>query len=684
MVREKLKKSGQWVCIICLLFVVSNLNAQNNLDLGVRLFNEGNYTEAKYALKKYVNDHPEDSEALYHLGRICFIQGDYEASVEYLEKLVEFKDDNSEYYNLLAEAYGECASTSGLLKKASYASKMKNAALRAVELDRESVPARFTLFIFYHRAPGIMGGSKKKAKEQADEIMARDPLQGHRAWAQIYREEKDYEKVYASYLHMLKLAKEQRNPSVSLERIEFMFNSLGYIYLRDGNTLKAIEILKKNTVEFPDSPNAWDSLAEAHMRNGDNSLAIQYYEKALAMNPRNTIRFNNLFKGAHRALRKLRNQSDRTEYVYQVPTKGDDRWQTGSLADVGIEIDPLVNMMNNLLKKNEHDLHSIIIVKDNKLVFEEYFNGVDLDVRNETLKSVSLGGELVLKEFQFDRNTLHFQASVTKSITSALVGIAIDKGLIKGMDEKLFSFFPAYSELNDGDKNDITLEHMLAMSSGIPWSESAPYNNDRNNINQLLEAYDPVRYVLGLKPFASPGKEFSYNSGTTVLLGEIVKRASGMDLADFARAYLFTPLGITSFQMLNLPNAEDTFFASSTLFLRPRDMAKFGQLYLQKGIWNSKQVISQEWIRRSLSPSIRIKNTGPWREFSSGYGYQWWIGSFEKNKTEGIVAAGFGGQFIIILPKLEMIVVFTAGDYGGYRPFFIRDIMNNYILRAVN
>lgn len=435
MVREKWNRCGRWVCILCLLFVVSSLNAQNNLDLGIRLFNEGNYTEAKYALKKYVNDHPEDSEALYHLGRICFIQGDYEPSVEYFEKLVELKDDHSEYFNRLAEAYGECASTSGLLKKASYASKMKRAALRAVELDSEYVPARFTLFIFYHRAPGIMGGSKKKAREQADEIMARDPLQGHRVWAQIYREEKDYEKVYASYLHMLKLAKEQTHPSLPLERIESMLNGLGYIFLGNGNMHKAIEILKNNTVEFPDSPNAWDSLAEAHMINGDNALAIQYYEKALAMNPRNTIQLNNLFKGAHRALRKLRNQSDRTEYVYQVPEDSDDGWHTASLTDVGIEIEPLVEMMNDRLIKNEHDLHSIIIVKNNKLVFEEYFNGVDLDVRNETLKSVSFGGELVLKEFQFDRNTLHFQASVTKSFTSALMGIAIEKGLIKGVEE---------------------------------------------------------------------------------------------------------------------------------------------------------------------------------------------------------------------------------------------------------
>ena len=182
------KKRIRWdhgLCVLCMLVLTSTLNAKNNLDSGIRLFKGGNYTEARYVFKKYVDTNPGDSEALYYLGRICYIQGDYQQSVKWLEKSVAFTKDRSEYFNQLALAYAECFKKVGLLKKSGYARKMKKAALRAVELDTENVAARITLFKYYCYAPGIMGGSKKKAREQVLEIMVRDSVQGHLAWAEI-------------------------------------------------------------------------------------------------------------------------------------------------------------------------------------------------------------------------------------------------------------------------------------------------------------------------------------------------------------------------------------------------------------------------------------------------------------------------------------------------------------------
>ena len=373
------------------------------------------------------------------------------------------------------------------------------------------------------------------------------------------------------------------------------------------------------------------------------------------------------------------------EYSYRIPEQVDDGWMTASLTDAGMETEPLVNLMHNLLNRNDHFIHSILIIKDGKLIFEEYFSGRDLVVNKETIKKlISPGGELVTKEVPFDRDTLHFQASVTKSITSLLFGIALDKKLIRGVNEKMVSFFPEYSAINSGEKGDITIKHMLSMSSGIPWSEAYPYNDSRNYIYQLVSANDPLEYVLGLSLFASPGKAFNYNSGTTVLLGEIIRRASKTNLENFADNYLFTPLGITDFQMINLHNAKEVYFASSGLYLRPRDMAKIGQLYLQEGLWKNKRIISAKWIRESVGKSILLPSAHSLQYFAESYGYQWWLGTFYSKNTEAYMAAGFGGQFIVVLPEIKMVVVLTGGNWDKSSPFLSYDfVVDNHILSAL-
>ena len=373
------------------------------------------------------------------------------------------------------------------------------------------------------------------------------------------------------------------------------------------------------------------------------------------------------------------------EYSYRIPEQVDDGWKTASLTDVGMNTEPMIELMNNLLNRNDHFTHSILIIKNGKLVFEEYFKGKNLVVNKDTMQNiVSPEGDLLTKEMNFDRDTLHFQASVTKSFTSLLFGIALDKKMIRSVDEKMFSFFPEYSDLGAGKKADITIKHMLTMSSGIPWSESAPYSDKRNYINQLLAADDPLKYVLELDLFASPGRRFNYNSGTTVLLGEVIRRASKTNLTDFAKTWLFKPLGITKFQMINLPKSDDTFFASSALYLRPRDMAKLGQMFLQEGLWNDQRIVSADWIRESVKKSIRLPSNHSLPYFAESYGYQWWLGTFYTKKIKAYAAAGFGGQFIIVMPEINMVVVITAGNWDKSSPFLMYDyVINNYVLSAI-
>jgi CubicO group peptidase (beta-lactamase class C family)/outer membrane lipoprotein-sorting protein len=373
------------------------------------------------------------------------------------------------------------------------------------------------------------------------------------------------------------------------------------------------------------------------------------------------------------------------EYRYRIPEQTDDGWATGSLTDAGMGTGPLVELMNQLLNRSDHLTHCVLIIKNGKLVFEEYFSGSDLVVNEDTLTRLILPeGKYETKEAGFDRDTLHFQASVTKSITSLLLGIALDRQLIRSVDEQMFSFFPEYSALNTREKSDITIKHMLTMSSGIPWSESHPYNDRRNYIFQLLAADDPLGYVLGLNLSASPGRRFTYNSGTTVLLGEIIRRTAKTSVENFAAEYLFAPLGISKYRMIDLPNAEDVFFGSSGLYLRPRDMAKIGQLYLQEGLWDNKRIVSSEWIHETFTDAVQFPPTHQLQHFAESYGYQWWLGTYYTKDAKAYMAAGFGGQFIVVLPEVEMVVVLTGGNWYDRSPFMAYDfVINDYILSAV-
>lgn len=370
--------------------------------------------------------------------------------------------------------------------------------------------------------------------------------------------------------------------------------------------------------------------------------------------------------------------SDDGGYVYQTPQQADDGWEVASLADAEMDTAPIVDMMSSLLEQDEHYVHSILVVRDGKLVFEEYFPGEDLDL-------TELSGGLAFSHKDFDLNTTHCLASASKSVTSILVGIAIDEGLVGGTNETMFSFFPDYSNLSDPVKAEITLGQMLAMTSGLPWNESYAYTDPRNDLGAMaFFSEDPIEYVLDKSTVAPPGTQFIYNSGTTNLLGEIVRRSSGLTLDAFADQHLFAPLGIDSFEWYGFPRDPEMTVASSALYLRPRDMAKLGQVYLDGGLWDTTRVVSESWVQASTSRAIDVPTSeNPIPRFSDGYGFQWWLGTFSKGSTDAYFAAGWGGQFIIVLPEPEMVVVITAGDFENEGYDALLGLVDDYILAAV-
>jgi CubicO group peptidase (beta-lactamase class C family) len=358
-------------------------------------------------------------------------------------------------------------------------------------------------------------------------------------------------------------------------------------------------------------------------------------------------------------------------YQYTVPQQTDDGWETASLQSVGMNPNHLINLMNRLDEIGEHRLHSLLVIKDGKLVLEEYFPGDKFNLAQYTGES------------GFDIDDTHNLCSATKSFTSALIGIAIDKGYIQSVIQKVFDFFPEHSDLltTAPEKQNITLEHLLTMRSGLEWDdETYPYSDPRNDMNRLFSSSDPIRYILSKELIETPGTYYAYRNCNTNVLGEIVRKASDLRLDIFANDYLFSKLGITDYEWQRLPN--NVIFCSGDLRLRPRDMAKFGQLFLNGGRWESEQVISQDWVDISTQKFTSLNNL--WGDVD-GYGYQWW----QWENIYGVnynayMASGWGGQWIIVCPDMNTVVITTAGNYYTNELMPVQTILVNYILPSLS
>ncbi len=358
---------------------------------------------------------------------------------------------------------------------------------------------------------------------------------------------------------------------------------------------------------------------------------------------------------------------------YQRSPETGDGWLTASLVEAGMEEKPILDMLNLLAQQDEPLVNGLVVVKDGKLVLEAYYPGNDITVAEKQS----------FTEKDFDRSTRHCLASATKSVTSILFGIAYDQGLITDLDEKMLVSFPEYADLDGSGRSEITLRHMLTMTSGIPWQESSDFNDSANDLAHMaFFSPDPIRFVLEKPLNSQPGELFQYNSGTTNLLGEIVSRKAGISLVNYASDNLFAPLGITDYEWLTFPNAPKMAVASSLLYLKPRDMAKIGQLYLQLGLWNGTQIVSPQWVQKSTSISVALPaDYGPAFQ-NTGYGYQWWRGRFGNGYTDAYYAAGWGGQFIFIMPTINTVVVMTGSNWYGSNSNVL-DMVNRYILGSI-
>ena len=288
---------------------------------------------------------------------------------------------------------------------------------------------------------------------------------------------------------------------------------------------------------------------------------------------------------------------------------------------------------------------------------------------------VMRGGDLVLEHYfspeYFGPNYRYSVRSVTKTVTSILVGIALDQGLIDGVDTPVLEFLPAYTDLANPDprKEAITLSHVLSMTAGLEWDElSTGYGDPANDVNRMAASADWIRHVLDRPMVHDPGTVLEYSSGLSVLLSGVLETTTGGSAEDFAAEHLFGPIGIERWSWALTPgNRINTGWG---LGLTRRDMARIGLLFQGGGRWNGHQVVSTQWI----SESTREHAGGDpdsfiYRDYA--YGYQWWrlkdhdpvVRDLPVNDV--YFAWGDGGQMILVSPQLELVVVSTGELHGA-------------------
>ena len=347
------------------------------------------------------------------------------------------------------------------------------------------------------------------------------------------------------------------------------------------------------------------------------------------------------------------------------PAALNDGWRVTTPEAAGLDPAILCALTERFTASTQANVHGVLVVRRGALAFEQYFTGED----------APWGGPR--GPVTFNSELKHDVRSISKSVVSLLVGIAIDRKLIASVDEPVFKFFPEHADLRTPEKDRILIRHVLAMASGLAWDETIPYTDPRNSEIRMSTAADPLRFVLEQPVAAAPGTTYNYSGGDTHLLAAVIQRASGRTLEEFAREALFEPLGITDWRWMSYRNG--TLSAASGLRLRPRDLAKLGQLMLTRGAWNERQLVSAGWIEASITPQIEAIDF-------LFYGYQWWLGRslIERKEVHWVAGIGLGGQRLFIVPALDLVVVVTAGLYTSPMQRWVPwSIFRHYAVKAV-
>lgn len=319
----------------------------------------------------------------------------------------------------------------------------------------------------------------------------------------------------------------------------------------------------------------------------------------------------------------------------------ENNWRTSTPEEQGMDSGILTDMINSI-KENNKAVDSITIIRNGYLVEDTYFYPYRKDLR-------------------------HSFNSVTKSFVSALFGIVAQENNIKNTDGKVLDYFQDIKIENiDSFKKEMTLKNLLTMTTGLDWQ----FENNVST-NQMLNSGNWTKFTLDQPMKEKPGQIFNYCNGAAQVLSAVVQKISGKACAQLALQKL-RPLKIRDMYWSSSP--ENVTSGYSGIYIYPADAAKFGYLYLKNGVWNGKEIIPKKWIEESTKAQIKAT----WGPIFPDYGYMWWI-----NRFGGYAALGYGGQYIFVVPKMDLVVVFTGGLFQGNDLFYPGELMEKFILPSI-
>jgi CubicO group peptidase (beta-lactamase class C family) len=327
-------------------------------------------------------------------------------------------------------------------------------------------------------------------------------------------------------------------------------------------------------------------------------------------------------------------------FVDRAPEDAGDGWATARPSEAGINVEPLDSMVEAIAAGDLPLAHSVLVAKSGKLVIEEYFYG-------------------------FRRDTMHDMRSASKSIASTLVGLAVDRDLLPGSDARVLDYLDYESYDNwTSAKGDIELRHLMTMSSGLDANDSDRNSVANENAYQWQRAQpDWIKFAMDAPMIANPGERIIYGSANPMILAGVLEAVIDSSVESFAHESLFGPLGIHNYKIFMRPNDAGVYLGGG-MHLTPRDMLKIGQLYLDGGLWKGERILSASWVDESFGQYGPLE---PLDRNGNQYGYLWWHENYEvgDRTIATIEARGNGGQYIIVVPSLEVVAVLTAGNYRG-------------------
>ena len=363
------------------------------------------------------------------------------------------------------------------------------------------------------------------------------------------------------------------------------------------------------------------------------------------------------------------------------PTNG---WPAAIPASVGLDPAPLVALDGDIAAGKHGYVDSMLVIRQGKAIYERSYRHDYDRIYGELAKIKGPLNPDPKGQFNYynpdwhpfyRRGDLHTLQSVTKTVTSILIGVAVTRKEFTDLDTPVLKFFDMSKVANvDERKRRLTLRHLLTMTAGLEWNEDLPYSDPNNTAMQMEASDDWVKFAINRPMAHEPGAVFAYSSGASELLSHVFKEVTGKHIDEYARKHLFGPLGIRRYYWKRTPTGlADT---EGGLYLRPQDLAKIGYLYLRNGLWNGRRFLQADWISASVTPAVSEARGG------MKYGFKWWLLPYADAPDRlAWFASGLGGQRLVVVPEYDLVVVFTGWNIDPNRPRNIREALEP-VLRA--